>query len=166
MTSDELLALPPNVALRVLLRALCEVAPELVDKLKSMPVPEVPKPPRYDFGILRKDGTQWASETNLEGLLFWRAFYQKGADKGGQYAAKDAKRCKQLDAFIAWRRVEPTAPWSGERGNEALTAAAPSGRPRVHPRKQQQQNGSGDGASGFEGDMGSAGTSGESDIPY
>lgn len=133
MTPDEFLALPPSLALRVLL----EVAPGLVEKLKGIPVPKVPRPPRYDFAIRRKDGTQWASETDVEGLTFWRDLYQKGADKGGQYAAKDAKKVKQIDAFIAWRRADATSPWSGERNDEAITARPPSGFPRVYPRAEQ-----------------------------
>ncbi len=147
MTPEEFLALPPSLALRVLL----EVAPGLVEKLKPIAVPKVPRPPRYDFPIRRKDGTQWASETNIEGLTFWRDLYQKGAAKGGQYAAKDAKRAKQLDAFIAWRKADATSPWCGERNDEQITARPPSSYPRVYPR-QEQSSAPADDAAGFESD--------------
>lgn len=130
MSPDEFLALPPSMAFRVLL----EAAPGLVAKLEAIPVPRVPLAPKYDFQIYRKDGVTWASECDLDNLRFWRKRSQESADKGGEYAAKDAKRVKSLDAWIAWRRVEPTAAWAGERNNEAVTAPPPSSRPRVHPR--------------------------------
>jgi hypothetical protein len=144
VTRDEYLALPPSLALAVLLDA----APGLVAKLEAIPVPKVPRPPKYDFAIFRKDGIQWASETATDGLLFWRARYQKSADGGGEYATKDAKRVKTLDMWIAWRRIEPATPWAGERDNAAVTASPPSDRPRVYPRKSQSQ--SSDGGSAAE----------------
>lgn len=131
MSPEEFLALPPSLALRVLL----EAAPGLVEKLKHTEAPKIPRRPRFDFAIYRKDGVQWASETDAEGLRFWRARAQKSAEGGGEYAAKDAKRVKQLDAWLAWRSIEPSAAWSGERQDEAVTADPPSDRPRVYPRR-------------------------------
>lgn len=130
MTREEFLSLPPTVALRVLLDAF----PSLEQKLAAVPKPELPKRPRFDFPIYRRDGIAWASECDSENLSFWRKRYQESADKGGQYAAKDAKRVKAIDAWIAWRGIEPGAAWSGKRNDEAVTAAPPSDRPRVHPR--------------------------------
>lgn len=146
MTRDEFLALPPSVALAVLLDA----APGLIAKLEPMPVPKIPPRPRFDFSIYRKDGLTWASECDAENLAFWRKRSQESADKGGQYAAKDAKRVKTLDAWIAWRRVEPSAQWSGERNNEVVTASPPSGRPRVHPRRESGASDAGGGAGGSD----------------
>ena len=154
MSPDEFLALPPSLALRVLL----EAAPGLVAKLADIQAPPIPRRPRFDFAIYRKDGIQWASETDAEGLGFWRKRYQESADKGGEYAAKDAKRVKAIDAWIAWRMVESSAPWSGERNDAEVTAAPPSARPRVYPKRA---NGSSDAAqdsapdsSGGSGDAG------------
>lgn len=136
MTPDEFLALPPSVALRVLL----EAAPGLVAKLEAIPVPKLPRKPKYDFAIYRSEGVQWASETDLEGLTFWRDLAQKSVDSGGKWAAKDAKRVKTLDAWIAWRRTEPTAQWLGERNDEQVTARPPSSHPKVHPRAQRSDS--------------------------
>jgi hypothetical protein len=138
VTRDEFLALPPSLALAVLLDA----APGLVAKLADIPAPKVPRAPKYDFPIYRKDGVQWASETDLEGLTFWRTLYLESANKGGEYEAKDRKRAKTLDAWIEWRKVERSTPWSGERNDDSVTAAPPSGKPRVYSRKarsEQQQ---------------------------
>lgn len=133
MTRAEFLALPPSLALAVLLDA----APGLVAKLEAIPVPVRPRKPKYDFAIYRRDGVQWASETDAEGLTFWRKRYQESADKGGQYAAKDAKRVKTLDAWLAWRAAEPTAQWIGERNDEEVTARPPTSHPKVHMRKSR-----------------------------
>lgn len=131
MTRDEFLALPPSLALAVLLDA----APGLVAKLADIPAPKVPRAPRYDFAIYRKEGLQWASETDLEGLTFWRNRYLESAERGGQYEAKDRKRAKTLDAWIEWRKVEPATQWSGERNDDSVTAAPPTAKPRVHRQK-------------------------------
>lgn len=131
MTRDEFLALPPSLALAVLLDA----APGLVAKLADIPAPAVPKSPRFDMPIYKGGGIQWASETDVSGLSFWRALYQKDVDKGGEWLAKNTKRLRNIDAWLAWRRVEPAAQWSGERNDAAVTAAPPSSHPRLHPKR-------------------------------
>lgn len=162
MTPDEFLALPPSLALRVLL----EAAPGLVAKLREIPAPAVPKKPRYDFAIYRSKGTQWASETDLEGLTYWRAIYQKSADGGGDYAAKDAKKVKTMDAWIAWRRIEPHAPWSGERKDVDVTAAPPSGFPRVHPKVPRDDSAGGEGGCSANDSGGDGAAGGDGDFNY
>lgn len=135
MTRDEFLSLPPTVALRVLLDA----APKLVESLSAISMPPLPRRPRYDFAIYRKDGVQWASETDLSGLQWWRDRYQQSAEGGGQYAEKDAKRVASLDRWIAWRQAEPAERWVGERGDVDTTAAPPCAKPRVYSRDAQRQ---------------------------
>lgn len=166
MSPDEFLALPPSLALRVLL----EAAPGLVAKLREIPVPPVPKKPRYDFAIYRSKGTQWASETDVEGLTYWRGIYEKSAaDSGSKYAAKDAKKVKAMDAWIAWRRVDPTTPWSGERNDVDVTAAAPSGFPRVHPKRDRGEASGGETSSdagGFENEGGGEASGGDDSFTY
>jgi hypothetical protein len=130
VTRDEFLALPPSLALGVLL----DVFPSMVAKLANVEAPKVPRPPKYDFAIYRKDGIQWASETDVEGLRFWRDRYRESAEGGGQYADKDAKRMKALGFWIAWRICEPSTTWSGERQERHVTARPPSGKPEVYPR--------------------------------
>lgn len=147
MTRDEFLSLPPTVALRVLLDAF----PSLEQKLAAVPKPVLARRPRYDFSIYRKDGVQWASETDIEGLSFWRKRYQESAESGSEWAAKDAKKVKNLDAWIAWRLVEPSAQWSGERNDADVIAAPPSGKPRVHPKRARSSTEASDDASGYEG---------------
>lgn len=129
MNRDEFTSLPSSIALGI----LWDVA-KLEDRLRDVVAPKPPRPPKYDAAIYRKDGVQWASETDVEGLRFWRGRYLESAAKGGEYAAKDQKRAAALDFWIAWRLVEPMTPWSGERNREQVTAKPPSGKPMVYPR--------------------------------
>lgn len=130
MNRDEFSALPASVALGILWDAF----PGLEKKLADVVAPKRPRPPKYDQAIYRKEGVQWASETDVEGLRFWRARYTASAQKGGEYAAKDLKRSDALGFWIAWRLAEPMTQWSGERNREQVTAKMPSGKPAVYPR--------------------------------
>lgn len=136
MTRDEFLALPPSLALAVLI----DNAPDIAARLEHIEAPKVPRAPKYDFAIYRKDGVQWASETDVEGLSWWRTRYLESADKGGEYEAKDRKRAKSLEAWIAWRQVERSTQWAGERNDESVVAALPSGKPRVYARKPREES--------------------------
>lgn len=125
MNRDEFISLPPAIALGV----LYDIA---ASKIASVPAPEVPRPPRYDLRIYRKEGFQWASECDLRGLQYWQGRYQESASKGGQYAEKDQKRAVELDRWIGWRICNPTAIWTGTRGDTPVTAAPPADKPKVH----------------------------------
>jgi hypothetical protein len=131
MTREEFLSLPPGIAMRVLFDCLDE---DTAEAIRRTAMPDLPRPPKYDFSIYRRDGVQWASETDLKGLIFWRDRARTSAEGGGQYAAKDAKNAESLNRWIAYREFYPDAPWSGERNDQAVVAAAPSAKPRVHPR--------------------------------
>ena len=131
MTPEEFLALPPAVALRILLESLDE---ETRGTVLSRDKPKLPLPPKFDQMIFRREGVVYASETDLEGLRFWHKKSAESAAGGGQYAEKDAKRRDSLARWIAWREVYPEAVWSGERDRVALVAKAPSSKPTVYPR--------------------------------
>jgi hypothetical protein len=131
MTREEFIGLPAAVALSI----LWDASPGLQGKLENVLPPKPARSPKFDAIIYRKDGVQWASETDVEGLRFWRGRYLESAAKGGEYAAKDEKRAKALDFWIAWRLAEPTTCWTGERNNVVVTAAPPSGKPMVYSRE-------------------------------
>lgn len=135
MTREEFLALPPSLALALLWDN--GFAPRLADA----EAPKVPRPPKFDSAIYRKGGFQWASETELESLVYWHDRYAASAMEDSKYADKDAKRAKALSYWIAWRRVLPFAAWSGERNHERVTAALPSYEPELH---QTQPRGNAD----------------------
>lgn len=126
MTKDEFTSLPAAVALGVLYDMFGA-------DLASEPVPQTPRPPKYDAKLARKGGFNWMSEMNLESLQYWHGVKSEGARSGGQYAEKDDKVAKQLAFWIEWRKCEPSSPWRGTRGNSEVTAPAPIGKPDVHP---------------------------------
>jgi hypothetical protein len=132
MTRDELLALPPNVAIKVLLQALAKTVPSLPQELARIDAPKTPRPPKYDLRISRKGGYQWASETDLEGLRWWLNRFEVSAAEGGQYSDKDAKRAEKLRYWVDWRECYPDTPWSGQRNDEPCKASAPVAKPAVH----------------------------------
>jgi len=176
MNRAEFLSLPPGVALRILFDALDE---DTVDAIERTEMPEIPRSPKYDYMIYRQGGVQWASETDLRGLTWWRDRAQASAAEGGKWAEKDAKNAEALNRWIAYREFYPDAPWSGERNREPVVAAAPTAKPRVYPRagggaprqppKQQEVPaedyfGTGGGKGYSDADYGSNGA--DDDIPF
>jgi hypothetical protein len=139
MTRDELLALPPTLALKVLVSAMVLVSPELGKVLAATELPKVPRMPKYDMRISRKGGYQWASETDLEGLRFWFKRYTDNVNEGGRYAEKDGKRAEKLCYWLDWREACPDTIWTGQRNDDVVTAVAPSGKPAVHEWEQRGQ---------------------------
>ncbi len=87
--------------------------------------------PRYDTRIRRKNGYQWASETDLDGLRFWHGLKSRPSSNP-QYAAKDADEAKKLGYWVKWREEDPYSRWKGVRGNAEIVAAQPSDKPTVH----------------------------------
>ncbi len=129
MTRDEFLSLPGGIAMRLLFDALPE---DVKTRALSAEKPRIPFSPKYDLKIFRKDGFQWASETNLESLRYWHDKAAQSAAGGGQYAEKDKKKADNLQRWIAWRECFPDAAWSGERDRAQVTAQQPSGKPMVY----------------------------------
>ncbi len=136
MNRAEFLSLPPKLALRVLFDAIDD---DTIRAIEAMEKPKVPLPPKYDFRIYRKDGFMWASETDSEGLTFWRNRYTDSAAKGGQYADKDKKNAAEMDRWLAWRECEPSAAWSGERNRERVVAQPPCAKPMVYATQRNGQ---------------------------
>lgn len=130
MTRDEFLSLPAGVALGVLYDACAGVIP-----IESVPLPKIPRSPKFDFAIYRKEGVQWASETDADGLQWWMNRYADNAANGGEWAAKDEKKAKQVGYWLEWRRADPGAVWSGERNSVQVRAAGPSHKPMVYEKQ-------------------------------
>ena len=137
MTELEFFALPPHIALRVLVDCLDEAT---MDALKAAPKRDPPKRPFYDGQIYRKGGFQWASETDMEGLKYWLQRARIAAVReGNEYAAADAKRAANLEKWVAWREWFPDAAWTGTRGDVHVTAEVPSGYPEIHQKEENGQ---------------------------
>lgn len=162
MNKEDFTCLPASVALGI----LWDVA-RLEDRLREVQAPKPPRPPKYDAPIYRKDGIQWASETDLEGLRYWRAKYTESAAKGGEWAAKDQKRSDALGFWIMFRAADPMTPWSGERNREQVTAKPPSAKPTVYPRdgaRSESRQEEPKAAPNFDEDEG--GADGDDGIPF
>lgn len=136
MTRDEFCGLPAAVALGL----LWDKSAGIRDAMSKVDAPPRPRPPKYDQAIYRKGGVSWASEHDLSGLEYWCRKYTESAEHGGEYAEKDAKKAKQVAFWIAWRRCDPTARWSGERNHEQVTADAPSSKPFVFEREPRRED--------------------------
>lgn len=132
MKREDFTGLPPSVALGWLWDVLSQESRELSERFAEALVPKVPMSPKYDMPIYRREGLQWASETDAEGLRYWQQRYSESSDP--KYAEKDAKRAKNLGFWLAWRTVEPYAAWTGERNHETVTANPPSKKPKLHDR--------------------------------
>jgi hypothetical protein len=122
--------------LRVLARVVFER-----EALADITVGRKPLPPQYDLRMYRSGGFQWASETTLEGLVWWCDKARQSAASGGQYAEKDAKRVKDFERWIAWREWFPDAQWQGKRNDDLVTGAPPADRPRVHQQEERGRQG-------------------------
>lgn len=91
------------------------------------------RPPNFDTKILRKGGMiQWASECSLKELSYWREQANKPSDP--KYADSNARQARALDYWIAFRRREPGATWTGERNRVTVTAKPPSDKPAQYPK--------------------------------
>ena len=94
--------------------------------------------PKFDTSIIRKGGmVQFASETDLAGLMFWKGRADE-PPSDPKYAESNAKQSKALSYWIAYRQAEPNAVWSGERNRQPVTARPPSGKPETYPRGEPQ----------------------------
>jgi hypothetical protein len=143
MTPEEFCALPSSVALRILHDGSAAVQ-KLVAAAEA---PKSPRSPRYDLKIHRKGGHNWASELTLESLEWWHKRAIESAAQGGEWAERDTKRASQLDYWIAWRKWEPEAIWTGTRGDVQTTARPPSESPELHSQMPTNERQPGDDAS-------------------
>ena len=131
MTRDEFLSLPSTVALRILYDCLDEAT---VQALEQKEKPKLPLPPKYDAPIYRSGGTQFASETDIEGLRFWHGKALE-PPRDPKYIEANKKRASELERWIRYRECFPDAVWSGERFREQVVAAAPSAKPMIHAKR-------------------------------
>jgi hypothetical protein len=122
---DEFASLP----LRIALGLIYDMARA---KLEPLPRLDVPKPPLYDGRLSKGGGFMWMSEMVLADLEWWARAKKKSAESGGTYADKDRKTFETLTKWIAWRTLYPSDTWSGKRGDERVSAAPPSGNPRIN----------------------------------
>lgn len=127
MTRDQWTALTLRQALGLLWDHLA-----LGDSLGDVEPPLAPRPPKFDSRINGKDGFVWASEADMSALRRAHARALASAAKGGEWAEKDAKAAKAYSYWIAWREVEPSTPWHGERNRFEVTARPPSASPAIH----------------------------------
>lgn len=103
-------------------------------RLRDMPRPQVPRPPKYDDRFTRQRGSFcWCSEMTLDDLVWWRGKKAESAASGGDFAERDGKWVAKLDKWIEWRRLFPNEVWSGTRGEDRATAKPPSREPELHP---------------------------------
>ncbi|HEY3496829.1 MAG TPA: hypothetical protein VGK73_19155 [Polyangiaceae bacterium] len=114
-------------------------------RLREMPMPPVPKPPRYDGRLGRgNDGFTWMSEMTLRDLEWWENAKRTSAAAGGQYADRDAKTAATLGKWVEWRRLFPETIWSGTRGEDRATALPPQRDPPKHSWKDSNKKKSND----------------------
>jgi hypothetical protein len=144
MTRDELLALPPVLAIKVIYDCL---DPETVKAISEKEPIKAPQQPRFDFALYGSGGSSYASECTLKQLDWHIERAKKSVAEGGEWAEKDAKKVGKLAEWRRWRGCNPTVIWVGKRGeDEGVVAAPPSDRPRVYPRagnggqRQQKQD--------------------------
>lgn len=125
MKREEFCALPLPIALGVLY--------DVARKLADVPMPDVPRSPKYDGRLSRgSKGYCWMSEMDLESLQWWHTKTSESSANGGQYAEKDGKTAANLAKWIAWRTVAPDATWHGTRGDVSVNAKPPSREPELH----------------------------------
>lgn len=162
MNREEFTALPPSMALSILL----DILPSgMVAKIEGIEKPKVPFPPKYDMRVWRKSGFQWASEMDLESLTWFRDRSLKSAESGGQYAEKDRGTADKLERFTKYRAVFPSSAINLTRGDDDVTAATPSGKAKVWtplPKGDDNRTDSGSDYSGND----SGGGDDDSDIPF
>jgi hypothetical protein len=96
--------------------------------------------PKFDTSIARKGGmVQYASETDLEGLIFWKARAEE-PPSDPKYEESNAKQAKALGYWIAYRQANPDAIWRGERNRVLITAKAPTNKPELYVRGEVQRD--------------------------
>lgn len=130
MTKDELLSLPPAIAIGL----IWDASASLQSKLAGVEKPRGPLSPKYDRRIYRKGGYNYASEMTLESLTYWLGKKREGAASGSEWAPKDAKEASELERWVTWRTWYPNQVWSGTRGDGEMQAKAPSKSPTLHQR--------------------------------
>ncbi len=126
MTRDEFINLPLKLALAV----IWDMGGS--KRLEQMRAPEIPRSPRYDGRLGRQGGFVWYSEMDLESLRWWHKAKSESAQKDDQYAERNGKAAAALAKWVEWRELFPAERWRGTRGDDKVTAAAPSREPQLN----------------------------------
>ena len=127
-----------NLPLKLALGVIWDVASQ---RLRDMPAPEVPRPPRYDGRLGRRGGYVWMSELTLESLTWWHQKKAESAAARTEWSDKDGKTAATLAKWIEWRAISPNEVWSGTRGEDRATAAPPSREPKLNAWDNSKTNG-------------------------
>ena len=94
--------------------------------------------PKFDTSIARKGGrVQFASETDLAGLIFWKGRADE-PPTDPKYVESNAKQSKALSYWIAYREANPDGAWTGERHRVTITARPPCAKPDTYERGEVQ----------------------------
>ena len=132
MTRDEWCGLPLSMALGV----IYDEAPAVMRAaIEDAPKPRVPFAPKFDTACYQSAGIQYASEMDLRDLQWQLDRATKPSEP--KYADANAKQAKALRYWIEYRRVFPSAPWTGERNRKTVSAPPPAGKARVYEREQR-----------------------------
>lgn len=134
---ERFLALPPNMAIRIMLQAM----PLMVTKkILEMEIPKVPMCPKYDTKIWRTGGYyQWASETQVKSLQFFTE--REGNNSNPDYAEKSAKQQKALQYWLDFRLVDPMSAVRIIRDRDEVNAEAPQYKPAQHHKDEGRDRG-------------------------
>lgn len=136
MTRAEFNALPVAAQVRLIMDAF----PSVEERVLAMDAPRLPMPPKFDSRIRRKEGYQWASETDIDGLHYYHSRAAQGATSGS-YAEKNAKEARGLEFWIRWREIYPTQVWAGDRNRVESVALPPASKPTVHQWEARGETG-------------------------
>ncbi len=125
---EQFLALPSAMAMRLMLQAM----PAMVTKkILEMEIPQVPRCPKYDFKLWRKDGYyQWGSETQVNSLQFF--LERENSNTNPDYAESSAKKAKALQYWVDFRLVDPMSAVRIIRDKDEVNAEAPQYKPVQH----------------------------------
>jgi hypothetical protein len=131
MTREQFLALPTHEQLWEIYEAVYQGLYET--ESSSAPAPRGnARAPKYDGQLRKKAGMAvWMSEMLRDDLEYWRA-RNEADSKSGEFAESNAKMAKILKYWVEYRDTAPTERWTGLRGDDVVTAAAPSREPATH----------------------------------
>lgn len=136
MTKEELLSLPPGIAIGI----IYEASANLQKVIAGVEKPRSALPPKYDHRLRRKNQRYvWASEATLESLVWELGRAKEEAAKGNEWQAKAEKNASTLERWVNWRTWYPGDRWQGTRGDNEVHAVAPSKHPAMHdwePRRE------------------------------
>lgn len=103
----------------------------LRDQLERMEAVRPPLPPKFDARLRKNGGFIWVSEMTYEDIAYWHKRNADGANDE-KFGESNAKIAATLARWLPWRKLYPDTRWNGTRGDDRVTAEAPSREPKVH----------------------------------